>query len=97
MPAAPALPGTPAPADPDVPAVGAAEAPVPRTPAASVPRTARGRVKVKPGSILAARAASEYVYVGQDVRRILALGVALLGLVVLLWVVLVPFDLLGLY
>jgi hypothetical protein len=47
------------------------------------------RSRSKPGSLLAAKAATEYLYVAQDMRRILIVA-ALLGLVMLvLWVLLV--------
>ena len=45
--------------------------------------------KVKAGSILAARAANEYVYVAQDLRRILLVAGALIGLLFALWALVV--------
>lgn len=43
----------------------------------------------KPGSALAAKAATEYVYVAQDMRRILLVAAALFGLLVVGWVLIV--------
>ena len=43
----------------------------------------------KPGSALAAKAATEYVYVAQDMRRILIVAAALFGLLVIAWLVVV--------
>ena len=45
--------------------------------------------KVKAGSILAARAATEYVYVAHDLRRILLVAAGLIGLLFGLWLLLV--------
>lgn len=64
---------------------------------AGTSRSARGRVKVKPNSLLAARAATEYVYVGQDLKRITWLGVLLFLALLAAWVLLVPLDLAGIY
>lgn len=44
---------------------------------------------VKPGSVLAAKAATEYVYVAQDMRRILIVAAALFGILIAAWVVIV--------
>lgn len=53
-------------------------------------RTAqRTHHKVKAGSILAARAATEYVYVSQDLRRILLVASGLIGLLFALWALVV--------
>lgn len=52
---------------------------------------ARHGVRSKPGSILAARAASEYVYVAQDMRRILIVAGALFGTLIVLWLIFVVF------
>ena len=63
----------------------------PATAAAVLDSNARNhpRARVKPGSMLAAKAATEYVYVAKDMRRILFVAV-LLGLVmIVLWVLLV--------
>lgn len=43
----------------------------------------------KPGSLLAAKAATEYVYVAQDLRRILLVAAALFGLLLVGWVLIV--------
>ncbi len=45
--------------------------------------------KVKAGSVLAARAATEYVYVSQDMRRILLVAAGLVGLLFSLWLLFV--------
>ncbi|MDP8905013.1 MAG: hypothetical protein M3N29_06825 [Chloroflexota bacterium] len=47
------------------------------------------RQRVKAGSILAARAATEYVYVAQDLRRILVVSVVLVGFLIVLWLLIV--------
>ena len=47
------------------------------------------RSRVKPGSMLAAKAATEYVYVAQDMRRILVVAVLLAAVMLILWVMLV--------
>lgn len=67
--------------------------------AGSVPpaRTTHHRARAKPGSVLAERAATEYVYVAQDLRRIALVAVALIGILVLLWVVLVVMGVSPLY
>jgi hypothetical protein len=54
-------------------------------------RAAHPRHRVKPGSILAARAATEYVYVAQDMRRILIVAALLFGVLIVLWLALVVF------
>jgi hypothetical protein len=63
---------------------------------ADLPRAARvaaranqPRTRVKPGSLLAARAATEYVYVTKDIRRILVVSVGLFAIMVALYVLLV--------
>ena len=43
----------------------------------------------KPGSVLAAKAATEYVYVAQDMRRILLVAAALFSVLIVGWIVLV--------
>lgn len=63
----------------------AVEAPQPM---ANVVRGSRGR----PNSLLAARGAEEYVYVAQDLRRIVVVGLLLFGLLIVAWVTL---ELLG--
>jgi len=52
--------------------------------------------KVKAGSILAARAATEYVYVAQDLRRILVVAGGLIGLLFTLWVLVVVMKVIAL-
>jgi hypothetical protein len=54
-----------------------------------VARAAQPRQRTKPGSLLAARAATEYVYVAQDMRRILVVAGALFGVLILLWLAVV--------
>ena len=58
-------------------------------------RAHRGRVKVKEGSLLAQRAQDEYVYVGQDLRRIAVVAAILFSALIVLWLfftVVDPFD-----
>jgi hypothetical protein len=52
--------------------------------------------KVKAGSILAARAATEYVYVAQDLRRILVVAGGLVGLLFALWALVVVMKVIAL-
>ncbi len=52
-------------------------------------RSIHHRARAKPGSILAERAATEYVYVAQDLRRIAVVAALLIGILLLLWIVLV--------
>ena len=60
-------------------------------------RTAqRTHHKIKAGSILAARAATEYVYVAQDMRRILLVAGGLIGLLFALWLLLVVMKVIAL-
>lgn len=47
------------------------------------------RHRVKAGSLLATRAATEYVYVAKDMRRILFVAVLLVAIMLVLWVLLV--------
>jgi hypothetical protein len=54
-----------------------------------VARSTHPRHRTKPGSLLAARAATEYVYVAQDMRRILLVAGLLFGVLLLLWLVVV--------
>ena len=51
----------------------------------------RPGVRTKPGSLLAAKAATEYVYVAQDMRRILVVAGAMFGTLIILWMLLVVF------
>lgn len=80
------------------PAPSAAPAPV-ATAAEPVEivRSTHGRRKVKADSVLAARASEEYVYVGQDLRRILVVAVLLFGALIGVWLVLTTVDPFGLY
>ena len=62
------------------------------TAAEELERTARsvpGRSRTKPGSLLAARAANEYVYVIQDVRRIVVVAAGLFAVMLVLWLLIV--------
>ena len=52
-------------------------------------RAVHPRHRTKPGSLLAARAATEYVYVSQDIRRILIVSTVLFGVLIALWPALV--------
>jgi hypothetical protein len=45
--------------------------------------------RVKPGSLLAAKAATEYVYVAQDMRRIALVAALLFGILFALWLLIV--------
>lgn len=67
------------------------QAPQPRTVGEGNQRPVRThhRPRVKPGSLLAARAATEYVYVTHDLKRISLLGVVLFGTLLLLWLLIV--------
>ena len=57
----------------------------------------RGHVKMKPNSVLAARAAEEYVYVGEDLRHIAVVAVSLFAVLILLWLILVVANVFGIY
>jgi hypothetical protein len=52
-----------------------------------VARSSPARARAKPGSLLAAKAATEYVYVAQDLRRIAVVAALLFGIMLVLWVV----------
>jgi len=54
-----------------------------------VAHSTQPRHRTKPGSLLAARAATEYVYVAQDLRRITVVAALLFGVLILLWLVIV--------
>jgi hypothetical protein len=54
-----------------------------------VAHSSRPRTRTKPGSLLAARAATEYVYVAQDMRRILLVTGLLFAVLIVLWLVIV--------
>lgn len=70
-------------------AVAASVEPVRRTEAERAPTRAQHRPRAKPGSLLAARAATEYVYVSQDLKRISVVGALLFGVLFLLWLLIV--------
>jgi hypothetical protein len=53
----------------------------------TVSRSSPARARAKPGSLLAAKAATEYVYVVQDLRRIAVVAIVLFGILLALWVV----------
>jgi len=84
-PAAPAITATAAEAVADEEMAPVAEA---ARPVANVKRGSRAR----PNSLLASRAAEEYVYVAQDLRRIAVVAVLLFGLLIAAWIAL---ELLG--
>ena len=52
-------------------------------------RSTPGRARTRTSSLLATRAATEYVYVAQDVRRIAAVAALLFGTMLVLWVLIV--------
>ena len=52
-------------------------------------RSAAPRQRVKPGSVLAAKAATEYVYVAHDLRRIVVLSTILFLVLIAVWLVFV--------
>ena len=51
--------------------------------------SSRTHHRIKPGSLLAARAATEYVYVAQDFRRIVLVAGGLVGVLFVLWALVV--------
>lgn len=55
------------------------------------------RARAKPGSLLASRAATEYVYVGQDLRKIVVMGAILFAILIALWVLIVLLGFSSLY
>lgn len=57
--------------------------------AARAARARQARSRIKPNSLLAARAANEYVYVAQDIRRIVLVTAGLFGLMLALFVLIV--------
>jgi hypothetical protein len=65
----------------------------PATAASELERVARTpsrtHHRIKPGSVVAARAATEYVYVAQDMRRILFVSGGLIALLFVLWALVV--------
>jgi hypothetical protein len=56
-----------------------------------VAKSTPARSRQRPGNLLAARAATEYVYVAQDMRRILVVAGALFATAIVLWLLLVVF------
>ena len=54
-----------------------------------VARSTPARARARTSSLLATKAATEYVYVAQDLRRILGVAVLLLGTMLLLWLLIV--------
>ena len=96
-----AIPGAaPRPSDLDA-AIVLADAPPANAAVASsrapVASHQRGHVKMKPNSVLAARAAEEYVYVGEDLRHIAVVAVSLFAVLILLWLILVVANVFGIY
>lgn len=82
--------------DPTADLVVARSEPVSR-PVATSARTGHARVRAKPGSLLASRSATEYVYVSQDLRRIAIVAGVLFVVLIALWVVLVVLGISPLY
>lgn len=67
--------------------------PAPRETAHPRPvRPAHPRQRAKPGSVLASRAATEYVYVAQDLRRILVVSAVLLAVMIAAWLLIAVFG-----
>ncbi len=52
-------------------------------------RSAPARARARTSSLLATRAAAEYVYVAQDLRRIIGVAVLLFGTMLVLWLLIV--------
>jgi len=96
-----AIPGAaPRPSDLDA-SIVLADAP-PAAVAATSPRAPvvshqRGHIKMKPNSLLAARASQEYVYVGEDLRHIAVVAGVLFAALGLLWLVFVVLNVFGIY
>lgn len=63
--------------------------PNPLVPGPSTARTASTRSGARPSALLASKAALEYVYVAQDVRRIVVVVAALFAIMFLLWILIV--------
>jgi len=55
----------------------------------TISRSTPLRARMRPGSLLAAKAATEYVYVAQDMRRILFVAALLFGALIIMWMALV--------
>jgi hypothetical protein len=70
-------------------AVAAPREPLPRVEGERTIPRATPRSRVKPGSLLAARAATEYVYVSQDLKRISLIGGLLFATLFALWLLIV--------
>jgi len=66
-------------------------------PSTLLPAARHHRARAKPGSILASRAATEYVYVGQDLRRVVIVSVIVFGTMLVLWLLLVVMGISPLY
>lgn len=81
----------------DPPAVGTRELDAVGAGVRPPPHSAHHRLRAKPGSLLAARAESEYIYVGQDLRRISLVAALLAAILIGLWVVLVLLGVSPLY
>jgi len=85
-------PATPLEAAPDLAEATLASEPTtvitaqPRTDATQPPATGR---RVRASAALAERAATEYVYVAQDIRRILVVAALIFGAMIVLWVLLI--------
>lgn len=60
--------------------------------AAAMPRSTRAP---RPNTLVATRATEEYVYVAQDLRRILWVGLLLFGILFGLWIAIEGLGLLG--
>jgi hypothetical protein len=84
---------TPAPVGTIVTASAAAAPAALRAPSRSTP----GRLKVKPDSLLASRAKDEYVYVREDLRRIVIVDGGLLIALIVLWLFFTIVDPFGIY
>lgn len=54
----------------------------------AVARSTPSRSRAKPSGLLAAKAATEYVYVAQDLRRILMVAALVFGIMLVLWILL---------
>jgi len=54
-----------------------------------VARATGPRHRIKAGSLLAARAATEYLYVAKDMRRIVVVAALVFGTLILLWALIV--------
>ena len=81
-------------AGPTAPRTTAATSSRATTPASG--RAPRAGIRVRSDS-LTAREAAEQTYVTEDLRRIGMVCALLAGILVLIWILLVPLDLLGLY